>query len=72
MVLDQGRVRLNQRVFLSGLTSDGLLLPVWRPTAMARPYSIDVREHVVGWIKAGRSRRVSAARFRVSVASAVR
>ena len=39
---------------------------------MARPYSMDLRERVVGWIKAGHACREAAARFGVSVASAVR
>lgn len=39
---------------------------------MARPYSMDLRERVVGWIRAGHSCREAAAHFAVSVASAVR
>jgi transposase len=39
---------------------------------MTRPYSMDLRERVVGWVRAGHSCREAAARFGVSVASAVR
>ena len=39
---------------------------------MAGPYSLDLRKRVVGWICAGHSCREAAARFQVSVASAVR
>jgi putative transposase len=39
---------------------------------MSGPYSLDLRERVVGCIRAGHSCRAAAARYEVSVASAVR
>jgi transposase len=39
---------------------------------MARAYSTDLRERVVGLIRAGQSCRAAAARFGMSIASAVR
>ena len=39
---------------------------------MARPYSIDLRERVIGAIQSGLSCHQAAARFRVSVSSAVK
>src|SRR5271154_3760013 len=34
---------------------------------MPKPYSLDLRERVVGFVEDGQSRRAAAARFRVSV-----
>jgi transposase len=38
---------------------------------MPKPYSIDLRERVVGYVEAGRSRRAAAAHFGVSVSFVV-
>src|SRR3977135_2648835 len=44
----------------------------WGPASMARPYSQDLRDRVVGSVGAGRSCRATAALFGVSVASVVK
>src|SRR5258708_7630579 len=44
----------------------------WGPASMARPYSTDLRDRVVGSVGAGRSCRATAALFGGSVASVVR
>src|SRR6185436_8157693 len=49
-----------------------MLAGVWGPASMARPYSQDLRERVVGSVMAGRSCRATAALFGVSVARVVR
>src|SRR5580693_2535305 len=38
---------------------------------MPKPYSLDLRERVVGFVEDGQSRRAAAARFRVSVSFVV-
>jgi transposase len=38
---------------------------------MPKPYSLDLRERVVGFVEAGRSRRAAAAHFKVSVSFVV-
>ena len=38
---------------------------------MPKPYSLDLRERVVGFVEDGQSRRTAAARFRVSVSFVV-
>src|SRR5271167_1064607 len=38
---------------------------------MPKPYSLDLRERVVGFVEAGHSRRAAAAHFRVSVSFVV-
>ena len=38
---------------------------------MLKPYSLDLRERVVGFVEDGQSRRAAAARFRVSVSFVV-
>jgi transposase len=38
---------------------------------MPKPYSIDLRERVVGYVEAGHSRRAAAAHFGVSVSFVV-
>jgi hypothetical protein len=45
---------------------------VWRPTGMTAPLSNDLRARVVRAIEGGLSRRAAAAKFDVSIASAVR
>lgn len=44
----------------------------WGPAWMSRPYSLDLRERVVGAVAAGESCRSVAKRFEVSVASVVK
>src|SRR5436305_5102595 len=44
----------------------------WGPASMARPYSKDLRDRVVGSVAGGRSCRATAALFGVSVASVVK
>ena len=44
----------------------------WGPALMARPYSKDLRDRVVGSVAGGRSCRTTAALFGVSVASVVK
>src|SRR3954470_10947429 len=44
----------------------------WRPASMPRPYSQDLRDRVVASVAGGRSRRATAKRFSVSVATVVR
>src|SRR4029077_680546 len=44
----------------------------WGPASMARPYSKDLRDRVVGSVAGGRSCRATAALFEVSVASVVK
>ena len=38
---------------------------------MPKPYSLDLRERVVGFVEDGQSRRAAAARFRVSASFVV-
>src|SRR6266851_2397485 len=49
-----------------------MLAGVWGPASMARPYSQDLRDRVVGSVAAGRSCRATAVLFGVSVASVVK
>src|SRR4029077_3743067 len=49
-----------------------MLAGVWGPASMARPYSQDLRERVVGSVMSGRSCRATARLFGVSVASVVK
>ena len=44
----------------------------WGPARMSRPYSLDLRERVVGAVAGGESCRSVAKRFKVSVASVVK
>src|SRR5580700_7007389 len=44
----------------------------WRPAGMARAYSLDLRERVVGAVTAGQACRSVAKTFMVSVASVVK
>src|SRR5712692_5108890 len=44
----------------------------WGPASMARPYSTDLRDRVVGSVALGRSCRATAALFGVSAASVVK
>src|SRR5256885_9654882 len=44
----------------------------WGPASMARPYSKDLRDRVVGSVASGRTCRATAALFGVSVASVVK
>src|SRR5436853_6030653 len=48
------------------------MLAGWRPASMARAYSLDLRERVVGAVAAGQSCRAVAVTFKVSVASVVK
>src|SRR5437868_6210257 len=48
------------------------MLAGWRPASMARAYSLDLRERVVGAVSAGQSCRAVAVTFKVSVASVVK
>jgi hypothetical protein len=68
---------------LSGLTESrgipkaarvrfNLLAFDWRPAGMARAYSLDLRERVVGAVAAGQTCRSVAKTFMVSVASVVK
>ena len=42
---------------------------IWRPVDITRAYSNDLREHVVGAVDAGESRRAVADRFGVAISS---
>src|SRR5262249_27007347 len=44
----------------------------WGQHQMARPYSQDLRDRVMGWVASGRTCRATAALFGVSVASVVK
>src|SRR5439155_10202485 len=48
------------------------MLAGWRPASMARAYSLDLRERVVGAVAAGQSCRAVAVTFKVSVGSVVK
>src|SRR5204863_10051705 len=48
------------------------MLAGWRPASMARAYSLDLRERVVGAVAAGESCRAVAVTFEVSVASVLK
>jgi transposase len=63
---------LNRVGFTSLPNRDSSCWLGWRPAAMARAYSLDLRERVVGAIEGGLSRREAAEVFGVSPSTAVK